>query len=161
MRQPIRVLFVCLGNICRSPLGEGILRDKVQKLGLEGRIEVDSAGTAGYHIGEKPDKRAIAVARRFGIDISGLRGRQIEKSDLDSFDYVLAMDRANYKDIQALGVTHHKAQLDLLLSFHPDEDVYDVPDPFYGGPEDFTKVFDQIETACRYFLDELDHERGG
>lgn len=161
MTKPIRVLFVCLGNICRSPLGQGILEEAIRTHGLNGRIEVDSAGTAGFHIGEKPDKRAIAAARDQGIDISHQRGRQLTREDLDEYDHILAMDRANLKDIHALeNGRAARGRIELLMSYHPDGHPADVPDPYFGGPEGFAQVFDLIETACHGFLETLDMEAG-
>lgn len=162
MTKPIRVLFVCLGNICRSPLAQGIFEEAVRTHGLEALIEVDSAGTAHYHVGERPDRRAVAAARDQGIDISHLRGRQLTDEDLDYYDYILAMDRQNLKDIHALekGRAAARAQIELLLTYHPDPKLADVPDPYYGSDDGFNEVFDLIETACHGFLESLDMERG-
>ena len=156
--KPIRVLFVCLGNICRSPLGEGILKDMIHSRGLEGKIVVDSAGTGAYHVGEKPNRQAMAVAHKRGIDISKQRARQLERDDLDRFHHILCMDRQNLTDAKALGRSN--SNITLLMNYHPDNADPDVPDPFYGGEEDFHLVYDLVEEACQGFLDSLEREFG-
>lgn len=162
MSRPIRVLFVCLGNICRSPLGEGILREMVKSHGLHGRIEVDSAGTGAYHVGEKPNKHSIAVAQSQGIDITGQRARQLTQDDFNTFNYILAMDRQNLRDIHHVMDGSEGAHIELLLAYHPNKAISpDVPDPYYGGKDGFVDVYNLIYEACAAFLDELDHEAGG
>lgn len=141
-----KVLFVCLGNICRSPLGEAIFNNKASELGME----ADSAGTAAYHVGEKPDHRSIAVAKRHGIPIDS-RARKFVVEDFDRFDYILAMDRQNYDDMRTL--THEKTDhLFLLREFDPEaKGKLDVPDPYYGGDEGFEHVFQMVDRS----IDEL------
>lgn len=139
-----KVLMVCLGNICRSPLAEGILRSK-----LTNNITVDSAGTGGWHAGELPDKRSIQTARERGIDITNQRARKFKKSDFEDFDFIYVMDNQNYKDVLALAESEtHKNKVQLILEeLFPGERV-DVPDPYYGGQDGFEKVFDMLDEAC-------------
>ena len=155
-RPPIRVCFVCLGNICRSPTAEGVLRHLVSGQGLEARIHVDSAGTAAYHVGERADPRARRFARARGIALES-RGRQFEDEDFGRFDFVLAMDRENLADLQALpGATGFAGELRLARDFDPasTRDA-DVPDPYYGGDRGFDDVLDLCEAACRGLIDHL------
>lgn len=139
-----KVLMVCLGNICRSPLAEGILKSK---LGKEA-IQVDSAGTASYHIGKKPDNRSIFIAKKYGIDISQQRCRQFTAKDFDEFDRIYAMDRSNYENIITLAETENEiAKVNLLL--HKSNIANkEVPDPYYGGEDGFEEVFHLIDAAC-------------
>lgn len=154
--EPVRVLFVCLGNICRSPTAEAVLRHHVSAAELEAVIDVDSAGTGGWHVGDPPDDRAREQAARRGIPMNG-RARQVDVGDLEHFDLVLAMDSTNLADLQDLAHTpEQRAKLHLLRSFDVDagEDL-DVPDPYYGGPNGFEDVFDLIDASCRGLLDHL------
>ncbi|HIA37811.1 MAG TPA: low molecular weight phosphotyrosine protein phosphatase [Flavobacteriales bacterium] len=143
----MKVLMVCLGNICRSPLAEGLLREKVQKRGLN--VEVDSCGTAAYHVGEAPDSRMILTAHSHGIDISTLMGRQFTVNDFDEFDQIFAMDSSNYHNI--ISLARNDADIDkvsfLLDQIKPGENM-SVPDPWYGGDKGFEKVYELIDTAC-------------
>lgn len=145
-----KVLFVCLGNICRSPLGEAIFNSKVKGLNME----ADSAGTAAYHVGEKPDYRSIEVARQHGVPINH-RARKFISQDFDQFDFILAMDRNNYNDMKELarGTTDH---LFLLREFDPESDgKLDVPDPYYGGYDGFEKVFQMISRSVDKLIDHI------
>ena len=136
--------MVCLGNICRSPLAEGILKSKVDpKL-----VHVDSAGTAGYHVGEKPDPRSIAVARDHGLDISRQRCRKFSVEDFDDFDFIYAMDNSNYRNIIALADSMEKTGKVKLLLDETGLDITEVPDPYYGGEQGFENVYLMIEAAC-------------
>lgn len=156
----VEVCFVCLGNICRSPTGEGVMRHLVREAGLEGRVRVDSAGTAGYHAGDLPDARARAAGARRGIDIGG-RARQFKREDFARFDYVLAMDRANYDDLAELAGPKEKEKLHLLRSFDPAAPRGAcVPDPYYGGEEGFDEVLDMCLAACRALLARIRKEHG-
>lgn len=149
----MRVLMVCLGNICRSPLAEGILKHKVYQRGLQ--WQVDSAGTGAWHVGEQPDPRSIDVAQRFGIDITDQRARQFDPQDFERFDLILAMDRQILRQLQQMA-THpeHRRKIRLLLDVvHPGQGQ-EVPDPYYGGSEGFEKVFRLIDTACDRLLAE-------
>ena len=139
-----RILFVCLGNICRSPLAEGILRAEA---GDRPDIEVDSAGTAAWHVGKAPDPRSIAIAARHGIDISRLRARQVCLDDFSRFDLILAMDAANLEDLQAMAPVGARARLRRFLG-------RDVPDPYYGGDDGFADVHAMLEKGCKELLAE-------
>jgi len=149
------VLFVCLGNICRSPLAEGVFRHLVTEAGLEDRFTIDSAGTGAWHTGEQPDGRSVQVAAEHGITLDG-RARQVTGADLRAFDIVVAMDQDNLADLQALSAeTGGTARLRLLRSFEVRADGDDVPDPYYGGPQGFEKVYHMVRSACEGLLDEL------
>ncbi len=151
-----RILFVCMGNICRSPAAEGVFRRLVAERGLADRIEIDSAGTIGYHAGDPPDARMTAAAARRGISLDGQSARHFQRADLDAFDMVLAMDRANLRDIRALDESgRHARKIKLFLDFHPSAKGTDVPDPYYGGPDGFEKVLDLIQEAAEPLLGEL------
>ncbi len=153
MSKPYSVLFVCMGNICRSPTGEGLFRAYVEDRGLSDRIHIDSAGTISYHTGNPPDPRVIESAARRGYELTG-SARQISRSDFDRFDLIVAMDRENYSDIIDLGGARPD-QVRLLSSFLPDGSSPDVPDPYYGGADGFETVLDMIEQACPEILDRL------
>ena len=142
-----RVLMVCLGNICRSPTAEAMLRKKVHDAGLDGRIEVDSAGTADYHVDSPPDRRAIAHGERRGLKMQQLRGRQVERADFDRFDLVLAMDDENLADLKRLRPSGSRAKLALLMSYAPNAGSRVVPDPYGGGADGFETVLDLCEAA--------------
>ncbi len=151
----VKVLFVCLGNICRSPTAEGLFRDLVRRHGLDDRIAIDSAGTGAWHVGSAPDKRAQAAALRRGIDISGLRARQARREDFERFDYVIAMDRENHRDLRHLCPPGREDRLHLFLDFAPDTGTRDVPDPYYGGRQGFEHVHDLVERASAGLLDRI------
>jgi protein-tyrosine phosphatase len=155
----LRLCFVCLGNICRSPIGEGVMRHLLQGAGLADKVEVDSAGTAGYHAGEPPDARARAAARRLGIEVGG-RARQFERADFERFDYVLAMDSSNFDDLAELAREPElQKRLHLLRGFDPTSlPGASVPDPYYGGDEDFDDVVRICLAACTPLLDRLRRE---
>ena len=141
------VLFVCLGNICRSPTAHGIFAQLVRRAGLADSIEVDSAGTGAWHVGEPPDPRAIAAAAERGYDLSAYRARQLTSADFARFDYVLAMDTKNLSHLIALAPEDYCGHVGLFLDFHPHRPMRDVPDPFYGGDEAFSQVLDLVEVA--------------
>ena len=149
----VNVLFVCLGNICRSPTAEGVFRDLVEREGLSGKVQTDSAGTHAYHIGEPPDGRAQAEAKRRGIDISGLRGRQARATDFKDFDYVLAMDRSNHHNLLSICPLNGEQRLGMFLDFAPDVGRREVPDPYYEGG--FDSVYDMIEQATQGLLADI------
>ena len=152
----VRICFVCLGNICRSPTAEAVMRHLVAEQGLGGRIEIDSAGTGDWHVGDPPDGRAAGVGAARGVPLSG-RARQFTAADFARFDHVIAMDRSNRDDLLRMAPgPAERAKVRLLRSFDasapPDADV---PDPYYGGPRGFDEVFDICERACRGLLDHL------
>ena len=146
------VLFVCMGNICRSPTAEGVFRSMVARENLSRHILVASAGTHDYHLGEPPDRRAIMHARRRGYDLSGLRARKLEASDFTRFDWVLAMDRHNLDVLQSLQPADYSGHLGLFLDFAPELGAREVPDPYYGGPDGFERVLDLVEHAAAALL---------
>lgn len=150
----VKVLFVCLGNICRSPTAEGVFRRLLARENLESAVEVDSAGTHAYHIGSPPDQRAQEAAWRRGMDLSWMRGRRAGPEDIAAYDYVLAMDRENLQNLILInGGPHDKIRL--LMEYSAGFDETEVPDPYYGGPNGFERVLDMIEDACEGLLHEL------
>ena len=150
-----KVLFVCLGNICRSPTAEGVFRAQVEQAGLSHQIEIDSAGTASWHIGKSPDARAQAAAATRGYDLSPLRGRQVAAADFTRFDFVLAMDEENLANLRALCPPEQRHKVRLFLSFSEQWTGQEVPDPYYGGAEGFDHVLDMVEDAGRGLLDTI------
>jgi len=151
----VRVLFVCLGNICRSPTAEGVFRLTVERAGLGDAIVIDSAGTHAYHIGEPPDSRAQDAAARRGIDLSPLRGRRVSATDLQEFDYVLAMDRENYRNLLDICPPGYEERVVMLMDFAPDRPEEEVPDPYFGGSGGFDRVLDMIEDAAEGLLNHI------
>ncbi len=154
-----RLLFVCMGNICRSPAAECVMRQVLAEYGADGRFQCDSAGTRGYHVGNPPDPRMRSAGRRRGIVIDG-SARQVNADDLEAFDLVLAMDPDNLRDLRQLdpsGRHHHK--LRLMVDFLTGHEAGEVPDPYYGGDDGFEQVLDLLEDSCRGLLDQL--ENGG
>ena len=151
----VSVLFVCMGNICRSPTAHGVFRKLVEESGLAGQIAIDSAGTHAYHVGEAPDRRARATAERRGIDLSDLRARRATAEDFLAFDYVLAMDQDNYFALLEICPTGMQHKVQLFMDFAPDMRTREVPDPYYGGATGFERVFDLVEAAAQGLLDEI------
>lgn len=139
------VLFVCMGNICRSPSADGIFRDRLAKAGLSDLVEVDSAGTHSYHIGHAPDERTQAAAERRGYDLSALRARRVEASDFERFEWIVAMDDANVSELIARSPTAFRHKIVRLMDFATRHDATEVPDPYYGGAQGFETVLDYIE----------------
>jgi len=160
--RPLRVLFVCLGNICRSPLAEGVFQHLARSRGLESRLEVDSAGTGAWHVGERPDKRSRAVALKHGIELPG-RARQVDEEDLRDFDLILAMDGDNLHQLRSMeSATAETVEIRLLREFDPASDGdLAVPDPYYGGPDGFDTVFEMVHRSCEALLDELEDRLAG
>lgn len=159
MAQPeyapkLSVLFICLGNICRSPLAEAAMRQHAQKLGLD--VEIDSAGTGDWHIGHAPDPRAQDVAKRLGgIDISDLKARQVQRNDFDSFDQIIAMDPSNLRDLEALAPVGSRAKLSLLLDYLQGHEGQSVPDPYYGDAAGFDHVWRLVDSATELLAKSL------
>ena len=151
-KSQIKVLFVCMGNICRSPTAEGVFTKLVQERGLAEKIIIDSAGTHAYHVGSSPDNRAQAAARKRGVELSSLRGRQITVNDFDEFDYIMVMDRSNLRDVLALRETGQESTVKLFLEYAEKASVEEVPDPYYGGDRGFEYVLDLIEDASAGLL---------
>lgn len=154
MRQ-VKVLFVCMGNICRSPTAEGVFKHFVAKADLAAHILSDSAGTHDYHIDEPPDLRSQRAAAKRGYDLAALRARQVSLRDFGEFDYVLAMDEANLRLLERLCPPSHAHKLKLFLEFSGDPAVREVPDPYYGGGQGFERVLDLAEQAARGLLEHL------
>jgi protein-tyrosine phosphatase len=147
--ETTRILFVCMGNICRSPTAEGIMRHLAENAGLQDRIIVDSAGTHDYHVGEPPDQRALAAAKKRGIDLSMLRARQIDPGDFERFQLILAMDFNNLEALQNACPVSHRPRIGLLMRYARESKAAIVHDPYYRSARDFELVFDYIEDACR------------
>jgi protein-tyrosine phosphatase len=151
----VKILFVCLGNICRSPTAEAVFRVVAAREAPELMIEVDSAGTAGYHVGEPPDLRTRQAASRRGYDMSPLRARIVEPRDFEDFDLILAMDSENLKVLNHRAPVHTRDRVHLFLEFAPDAATTEVPDPYYGGPNGFEEVLDLVEAATQGLLQHL------
>jgi protein-tyrosine phosphatase len=160
----IRVCFVCLGNICRSPTAEGVMKRLIEQAGWKGRVEVDSAGTGAYHVGERADPRSRDEARRRGVELES-RARQFARDDFERFDYVLAMDRQNFRNLERLASgPAQRRKLHMLRSFDAQavtRGQEDVPDPYYGGDNGFAAVYDICEAGCRGLLQHLQREVEG
>lgn len=158
----IKVLFVCLGNICRSPLAEAIFNHKIQAMGLSRKFKSDSAGTSDYHIGELPDDRSIQCAKRKGLAISH-RGRQVNRTDFRDFDYIIAMDESNLRNLQALKKQYNFSDKEIYLmrDFVPGSEGLSVPDPYYGGEEGFDEIFQILDESIDNFLAKIQetHQR--
>ena len=155
VKEKTSVLFVCMGNICRSPTAEGVFRHHVNERGLADRIAIDSAGTHAYHVGEPPDRRAFAAAERRGISLAEISARRVSDSDYEKFDYIIAMDEDNLQRLTEQAPEEHRSKLRLFMSFAA-VDVTEVPDPYYGGSAGFERVLDLIEEASRGLLETLD-----
>lgn len=153
--KKIRVLFVCMGNICRSPTAEGVFRQVVRQAGQEERFQIDSAGTHDYHIGKAPDRRAQQAALTRGYDLSGLRGRQVGREDFGCFDLVLAMDQENLANLHRICPPEHREKVRLFLEFGHRFGEREVPDPYYGGAQGFEHVLDLVEDAAEGLLEAL------
>lgn len=151
----LSVLFVCMGNICRSPTAEGVFYDLVVKQGYINRVQIDSAGTHAYHSGESPDRRAQEAARNRGVSIGHLRARPLTRDDFESFDYILVMDEQNYASALKRCPEHQQHKLRFFLEFAPDLKEQNVPDPYYGGKFGFERVLDMVEEASVGLLEEV------
>jgi protein-tyrosine phosphatase len=152
----VKILFVCLGNICRSPLAEAVFKHKIKGSTLEKMVEADSCGTSNYHIGDPPDNRTIANALRNGVSITH-HGRQLCVNDFDQFDYILAMDHSNHRNILKLAtIDHHTQKVMLMRDFDPKGKGLEVPDPYYGGEQGFQEVFDILDRSMDQFVKHLE-----
>jgi protein-tyrosine phosphatase len=151
----IKILFVCLGNICRSPTAHGVMDAQVKARRLSSRIEVDSAGTSDWHIGRAPDSRTIACAKLAGYDLSSLRARQATQADFFAFDYILAMDNNNLHELQKLKPAGFNGHLGLFLDILPDQPIREMPDPYYSDAQGFTQVLNLVEAACGLWIDRV------
>ena len=154
-----RILFVCLGNICRSPTAEGVFRHLAESRGLSAYIEVDSVGIGAWHVGNPPDPRAQQTALSNNIDLGELRARQISQQDFQTFDKIIAMDNQNLDDLTHLADPQHHHKLHLLLSFSPEIAETDVPDPWFGQENGFVSVFNMIDAACKALLEQVCHSQ--
>ena len=152
----IKVLFVCLGNICRSPLAEAIFNQKIKELGLEGKFQSDSAGTSDYHIGELPDERTLNCASKYGLEVNH-RGRQVNRTDFRDFDYIIAMDDSNIKNLNLMKerFRFHGKEIHLMRNFVENTQGLAVPDPYYGGEEGFEEIYRILDEAIDGFLDHV------
>jgi len=154
-REPIRILFVCMGNICRSPTAEGVFRHLARQEAPGLPLVIDSAGTHDYHVGDPPDRRSQAAALGRGVDLGALRGRVLTPADFDGFDHILLMDERNRRDALAIAPAAYRADVRLFLDYAPDAGRREVPDPYYGGVEGFELVLDLVEAASRGLLTAL------
>ncbi|RAK19189.1 protein-tyrosine phosphatase [Anoxybacillus vitaminiphilus] len=152
----VKVLFVCLGNICRSPMAEAIFRDLVKKEGLEDKIIIDSAGTGNWHIGKPPHQGTQQILMKNNISFEGIRARQVVKEDLETFDYIIAMDVENLGNLRRLAGYNKTGFIGRLLDFVPDSDIADVPDPYYTG--NFDEVYELIQKGCKNLLETIKKE---
>jgi len=155
----VKILFVCMGNICRSPTAEGVFRHKVKAAGLENKIHIDSAGTIAYHVGHPPDPRAQKAALKRGVDLSPQRARRVSRRDFEEFDFVIAMDSDNHYELEAICPTGHEDRLHMFLKFARNSRETDVPDPYYGGVNGFETVLDLIEDASEGLLTHLQEQK--
>jgi len=151
----MKILFVCMGNICRSPTAEGVFRRLIRERAPHVEIEVDSAGTHDYHVGHPPDPRAVAAAARRGIDLTSLRARMVEETDFERFDLIVAMDRLNRETLFDRSPAEYRDRIRLLMEFSASNDIEDVPDPYYGGAVGFERVLDLVEEAAAGLLEEV------
>ncbi len=151
----VKVLFVCTGNICRSPTAHGVFRALVEREGLAGHVAVDSAGTHAYHVGEPPDRRSTEAARQRGFELEDLRARQVVKADFETFDLILAMDRGHFGLLLGQCPVERRDNLALFLSFAPQLNLLDVPDPYYGAGDGFERVLDMIEAGSSGLLEHI------
>ena len=151
----MRILFICMGNICRSPTAEAVFRHLLQQRAPDVTVEIDSAGTHDYHVGEAPDRRALAAARRRGIDMSGLHARQIQYSDFERFDLLLAMDQENVAELRRRAPATYQERIRLFMEYAPQAHSRVVPDPYYGGTQGFEEVLDLLEQASMGLIEEV------
>jgi len=156
----INILFVCMGNICRSPSAEGFFATALQNSNYKEQISIDSAGTHGYHVGHTPDARATATALNFGVDISHLRARKVSVSDFNDYDLMIAMDRNNFEDLQRIQPAGSKASLKMMMHYHPQAQPEEVPDPYYGEMDGFTYMCELLQSATLGLLKDVEGRLG-
>jgi protein-tyrosine phosphatase len=152
----INILFICMGNICRSPSAEGFFTTALQQTGFKNRVSVDSAGTHGYHVGAAPDPRAVDVAANFGVDIADLRARKVTTSDFHNFDLLIAMDQGNLLDLQRIQPADSTADLKMMMQYHPQGHPLEVPDPYYGGLDGFTYMCELLDQATQGLMKDIE-----
>lgn len=153
--KKVSVLFVCLGNICRSPTAHAVFRKMVDENGLASNIEIDSAGTAAYHVGKHPDMRSMETAKNRGIEMIDLRARKVDFGDFYQYDYILAMDDENYHNLKEMALPEHHQKIQMFLDYTQDFPEREVPDPYYGGAQGFEHVFDLVESASQGLLNHI------
>jgi protein-tyrosine phosphatase len=158
LKEQISVLVVCTGNICRSPTGEGVLREMAKKRGLADRVRIASAGTHDYHVGDPPDPRSMKHASKRGYDLSRQRAAQVSREDFENYDYILAMDRTHLRILRNMAPKDAKARLGMFLEASGRWQGEDVPDPYYGGVDGFEQVLDMVEEAAERWLDRIEAE---
>ena len=151
--KTVKILFVCMGNICRSPTAHGVFEHLVNTENLSNNFEIDSAGTHAYHVGSKPDKRAQNTATQKGVDLSYIRGRQVRDADFEHYDYILAMDNDNYYNLRKVCPDEYQSKISLFLDYAPNHPLDEVPDPYYGGIKGFDNVFDMVDIASKGLLE--------
>jgi len=156
----INILFVCMGNICRSPSAEGFFARALQQSVCKDRVSIDSAGTHSYHIGHAPDQRAVDTASTFGVDISRLRARKVRVDDFHNYDLIIAMDRSNYSDLQLIQPPGSAADLKMMMKYHPQGRPEEVPDPYYGGIDGFTYMCELLDSATAGLLKDVEGRLG-
>jgi protein-tyrosine phosphatase len=158
--KTINVLFVCMGNICRSPTAHGVFQKLVEEAELADTVIIDSAGTHAYHVGNSPDRRSQIAAKGRGYDLSDLRARRVETSDFENYDYVLAMDQDNYRILSSICPPEMQGKLDMFLAFSDEYSEIEVPDPYYGGDQGFERVLDMVESASTGLLQAIRDKHG-
>jgi protein-tyrosine phosphatase len=156
----INILFVCMGNICRSPSAEGFFAKALERSVCKERVSIDSAGTHSYHVGHAPDSRAVDTASDFGVDISGLRARKVNVSDFHNYDLIVAMDRSNFEDLVAIQPPGSSASLKMMMGYHPEGHPGEVPDPYYGGADGFVYMCELLDSATAGLLKDVEKRLG-
>jgi protein-tyrosine phosphatase len=156
----INILFVCMGNICRSPSAEGFFARVLEQSAYKDLVSCDSAGTHSYHVGHAPDSRAVDTATNFGVDIADLRARKVSISDFHNYDLIVAMDRSNFADLQAIQPADSNASLKMMMKYHPEGRPEEVPDPYYGGIDGFTYMCELLESATAGLLKDVEERLG-